>query len=195
MQYQISRDRLLAKRNVTSTGCWEWTGERTAAGYGLVYVSRTPRKRAYVHRVAVEVFRNQTVEGVVVCHHCDNPPCFNPDHLFVGDQAANMRDALGKGRTRANAKLDNATAQIIRCRALAGERQRALAAEFGITPAHISYLVQHGQASGARGTEITSREARTRTLPRCVATTTRGGRCGRTTYPGRSFCWQHEEAM
>ena len=80
-------------------------------------------------------------------HKCDNPPCVNPDHLEVGSQADNVRDAVVRKRHRAiprsgqsnpNAKLTNAQVAEIRARLAAGETGRALAVEFGVTAASIS---------------------------------------------------------
>ena len=80
-------------------GCWEWTGQRCARGYGLVAVTHTTVRRA--HRVIWELVNGPIPAGMVICHHCDNPPCVRPDHLFIGTQADNMRDMQAKGR-RAN---------------------------------------------------------------------------------------------
>lgn len=89
-------DRLLVRRLVTPAGCWEWAGSRRS-GYGRVWVGR---KQFSVHRLAAALW----IEGfdydgpLLACHHCDNPPCFNPDHLFAGSAADNMSDASRKGR-------------------------------------------------------------------------------------------------
>lgn len=76
--------------------CWEWMGTRDHRGYGE---SRINRKRHAAHRMAWEAVNGPVPEGMGVLHRCDNPPCCNPAHLFVGDQVANMRDARAKGRT------------------------------------------------------------------------------------------------
>lgn len=76
------------------TGCWEFQGARID-GYGRIKIKG---KTAGVHRVAWEAFNGPVPQGLFVCHHCDNPPCVNPDHLFVGTNRDNMVDMCEKGR-------------------------------------------------------------------------------------------------
>jgi hypothetical protein len=137
----ITAERLFARRHIDpATGCWIWTGgDRTRQGYGLLHVSSRPRRRVYVHRIAIELFRGIAPEGWLVCHACDNPACFNPWHLFLGDRRSNSVDMAAKGRT-VSGTIPEVVAAEICARAEAGERHRALAAEFGISVGHVSYL-------------------------------------------------------
>ncbi len=77
------------------SSCWLWEGARNTDGYGYLMVSGRYER---VHREAYRVWIGPIPEGLSVLHHCDTPPCYNPDHLFVGTQADNMRDAMLKGR-------------------------------------------------------------------------------------------------
>jgi hypothetical protein len=81
----------------TPTGCWEWNGARTSAGYGEI--SRGGKVR-YVHRLSWEIHRSPIPKGQHVLHRCDNPPCWNPDHLFLGTNQDNTDDKIAKGRMR-----------------------------------------------------------------------------------------------
>lgn len=76
-------------------GCWEWTGHRVPKGYGRMFLDR---KQFAVHRWSYEHFVAPIPKGLFVCHRCDNPPCCNPAHLFVGTAGDNKRDAIGKYR-------------------------------------------------------------------------------------------------
>lgn len=89
-------DRFWAKVKKTE-GCWEWTGALTYRGYGTIYQT-APRTKAPAHRVSWELHNGPIPEGMFVCHHCDHRKCVRPDHLFLGDSAANMLDARLKGR-------------------------------------------------------------------------------------------------
>lgn len=80
------------------TGCWEWRGAISPLGYGLPRnTPSVPLSRA--HRVAW-FFANGRLpdKGLEVCHSCDNPPCCNPAHLWLGTHRENMEDARDKNR-------------------------------------------------------------------------------------------------
>ena len=74
--------------------CWEWGGSKISTGYGNL----TFRRNGYlVHRVAYVLFNGPLFAHECVLHHCDNPPCFNPSHLFKGTIRDNLLDARDKG--------------------------------------------------------------------------------------------------
>lgn len=76
--------------------CWEWVGAyRSSRGYGHVRING---RSEYAHRICWVMMFGSIPEGMCVCHHCDNPKCVRPDHLFLGDRSDNMTDAALKGR-------------------------------------------------------------------------------------------------
>lgn len=82
-------------------GCWLWTASLTNKGYGEFRLNEPSPILA--HRVAYELAHGPIPPGLFVCHHCDNPPCVRPDHLFLGTQKDNAQDMVRKGR-HANTK-------------------------------------------------------------------------------------------
>lgn len=78
----------------TNTGCWEWMGRQDDNGYGSIKVNR---RRILTHRFAAFLVLGRE-STYCICHHCDNPPCCNPSHLFEGTVADNDLDKRQKGR-------------------------------------------------------------------------------------------------
>lgn len=117
------------------------------------------------HRVAYFLARGEFDARLFVCHHCDNPPCVNPAHLFLGTQRDNLMDMYSKGRgsvgerhrsrmhpetvkrgeSHPNALLDEASVYEIRRRVGGGESQRVVGLDFGIGQAQVSRVVHRKQ--------------------------------------------------
>ena len=94
-------DRFWAKVSAPSRhDCWTWTGGRGRGGYGNIQRRVGSRRWAVrAHRLSWELHFGPVPAGLWVLHRCDNPPCVNPDHLWLGTRLDNMRDAGRKGRT------------------------------------------------------------------------------------------------
>ena len=111
--YQHCRQHVIQHVGVTTTssGCHMWNGRLTASGYGVLGDAHKTR----AHRLAWEIANGTSVpEGLVIRHSCDNPPCCNPDHLDVGTDADNARDAIQRGRRRViNRDLPNAVSECV----------------------------------------------------------------------------------
>jgi hypothetical protein len=80
-----------------TNGCWEWMGYCDPQGYGRLNIDNVP---VLAHRISWELHYGPITPKQLVCHKCDNPKCVNPDHFFLGDQAANNADKHAKGRFR-----------------------------------------------------------------------------------------------
>lgn len=79
----------------TGTGCWEWAGYRTAAGYGQLTENGVQK---YAHRTAWEKIKGPIPDGLFIIHVCDNPPCINPNHLRAATPQENSKDMVSKSR-------------------------------------------------------------------------------------------------
>ena len=103
--------RLMARRVITAEGCWEYSGARNGDGYGMIGRGG-PGNVGKTHRVAYELYVGPIPRGLHVLHRCDNPPCFNPEHLTVGTNADNLADRDRKGRGNFTAGLAVAHARM-----------------------------------------------------------------------------------
>jgi len=153
-----------------SDGCWLWTGAKNGRGYGN-FRCRHGYPSVLAHRFAYELANGPIPAGLWVLHHCDNPSCVRPTHLFLGDAKANMEDAKSKGRPigrRHNhlgargescyaAKLTRA--EVSEIRTLYGPRRpwrgpgshsiarhriqmRELAARFGVSESTVGHIIR-----------------------------------------------------
>lgn len=128
----------------TGSDCWEAIGGKARHGYVLFYAGG---KRTLAHRLAWQEANGPIPTGMFVCHHCDNPPCCRPDHLFLGTPGDNMRDMAAKGRGKRTfrpgvehpaAKLDPERVREIRGRLARGETQQSIADVYGVALTTIS---------------------------------------------------------
>lgn len=87
-------------------GCWPWTGYRDKDGYGKFTYRKYSRP---AHRIAYGISREDIPAGFFCCHSCDNPPCCNPDHLWIGTPKDNVDDRHRKGRDACGDKSGSRT--------------------------------------------------------------------------------------
>lgn len=130
--------------------CWPWLGTTNKLGYGIL---KAARQMFFAHRIAYSsVHRRAIPSGLLACHHCDNPPCCNGDHLFLGTKRDNYDDAHKKGRTvfpmplhgmnNPAAKLPYEQVHMIRVAAESGMLQRNIAQDFAISQTTVSDIVR-----------------------------------------------------
>ncbi len=125
---------LLHQREITATGCWEWAGRRDPNGYGW---TRWQGKKIRVHRLVAHLIHGLELANSreYARHSCDNPPCFNPEHLMPGTPTDNQQDAIRRARriraackrghpfVAENVAYDGAKGR--RCRTCDNDRKRA----------------------------------------------------------------------
>lgn len=151
-------DRFWAKVDRGEPGeCWEWSGycNDEAGGHGAFRVSRAKVDKS--HRFSWELHNGPIPVGMCVLHRCDNPPCVNPHHLFLGTQRDNIADMVAKGRNRTAAWAIRHTrmtpalaAEIKQIYAAGGYTQNRLAERFGFAKFTIFRVLHdiHGAANG-----------------------------------------------
>lgn len=128
----------------TPDACWGWKGPTKAKGYGCV------GDFGASHRLSYLIHKGPIPEGLHVCHHCDNPPCCNPYHLFAGTAKENVQDCKRKGRLNrakgekvANAKVTAETVRALRSEYAAGTTtQIELARKYGLVQPQVSAIIR-----------------------------------------------------
>jgi len=128
--------------------CWEWTGalggDRYGHRYGQIGISG---KIVRAHRVSWELANGPIPKGICVLHHCDNPSCVNPSHLFLGTKLDNAQDAIKKGRYVNLRGEDNGAAELteqdvheIRQMLGRGIPQRVIAKKYGVSKSTVTRI-------------------------------------------------------
>lgn len=148
---RMSREARFWRRVDKSGGehaCWPWMAGRNLSGYGKFAYSHDRTHAA--HKYAYELTYGPVPDGMFVCHRCDQPPCCNPAHLFAATPKENSADRDRKGRSGTRGRRHEAVCKLtleqqveIRRRVRAGERQTAVAREFGVDPSHVSRLSRY----------------------------------------------------
>lgn len=88
--------------------CWTWIAGKNPKGYGIFGVIGGFGEQL-AHRISYRLLVDDIPNGLLVCHHCDNPPCVNPKHLFLGTHVDNANDMVKKGRQSCRGFTGHAT--------------------------------------------------------------------------------------
>lgn len=131
--------------------CWVWQGWRSPSGYGTFSLNRPgyPKQvvasRAALIRVGVDI-----PPGMCALHNCDNPPCVNPAHLYVGDRKRNALDCSSRGRHNKDgrgeehwaSRYSDSEVSEWKRRYAEGESFKAIARSTGASSSHVSRVVR-----------------------------------------------------
>ena len=137
------------KKVIRQEGCWDWRGCKINGGYGSI---RIGYPKFYAHRISWMIHYGEIPNGLCVLHKCDNPPCTNPDHLFLGTIKDNNLDAISKNRHQTlgksgeknhMSKLTKKQVLCIRDMVSSGAKHKDVAERYGISRSHVSTIVQH----------------------------------------------------
>lgn len=145
----LSRFHAKVDRSGGADACWPFKGSRKGKGrYGRFCLPR-PTHDAFAHRIAWAAHNRQEPGNMLVCHTCDNPPCCNPSHLFLGSVSDNYWDMVSKGRRRVaplpgerngNATLNEGDVREIWRLIHMGWNNSKIAGHFGVGHAMISRI-------------------------------------------------------
>lgn len=129
--------------------CWVWKRSKNKqTGYGAC-VGPKPKQQNTAHRLSYELYYGEIPSGLHVCHRCDNPPCCNPAHLFLGTVRDNMQDMIAKGRANhegkhpnpAGRKLSESQVKEIKIKILSGKQTLiSIAKEYNINISSIKRI-------------------------------------------------------
>ena len=127
--------------------CWEWKACRGKEGYGQL---KKRRKMVLAHRLSYILSFGEIADNICVLHRCDNPPCVNPKHLFLGTREDNNKDKKNKGRQPShvgnhnpNRKINaEQVKQIRELYATGNYLQKELSKLFGVNQPHISRIIR-----------------------------------------------------
>lgn len=143
--------------------CWPWMGYLNEDGYGEFFFAG---KMYGAHELAVTFTTGEIKDPALdTCHSCDDPPCCNPGHLRFATRLENVADMIKRDRVRAGsahpfAKLTEAAVVEIRVRRANGAMQKTLAADYSVSEAYISTIV-NGLTWVRAGGPITGTSKRT----------------------------------
>lgn len=122
-------------------GCWVWKGTIDGYGYGVIdYIG----KRYRAHVLSLEFDGRPVPKGMLGCHHCDNPSCVNPSHIYPGTQKDNANDAVSRkrlafGERNFNAKLSES--DVLEIRNISGHSPTAISKIYGVSRQTISKII------------------------------------------------------
>ena len=136
------KERLMNNFFYSDNGCWIWNKCLNQNNYGVI---RARGKNYLAHRLSFEIFKKENPKNKFVCHKCDNPLCINPEHLFLGTQKDNLKDAKNKNRMingeshyRSKLKINDILEIKKMCKS--GITQKLISKKFNVSESNISKI-------------------------------------------------------
>ena len=129
-------------------GCWPWKAATSEKGYGRFWLNNT---MVGAHRLSWELANGSIPDGMHVCHHCDNPLCVNPDHLFLGEPADNTADMMAKGRVARGDRLPHTKLtddDVREIRSITGRTHQSIADEFRVSRTVVTRVLNRTRRAG-----------------------------------------------
>ena len=149
-EYSDMKAYITKQSKVTESGCWEWPTGPRRGGYAEVLVRGKKRR---LHRVSYEEFKGPIPKGKRICHHCDNPRCVNPGHLYIGTAADNANDVKERGNPRSYKLKKEDVEEIKRLYQAGADSMNALARKFKVTAGLICRII-HGKTWKGVGLDL-----------------------------------------
>ena len=135
--------RILENISINENGCWEWNKSKSKSGYAKIWYRGSTMRG---NRVSYLAFIGDIPEGILVCHHCDNRSCINPDHLFLGTHKDNCHDSIQKcrhahGEKSSKSKLKSEHITEIRKLYSSGISQEKISKKYNVNQSCISSII------------------------------------------------------
>lgn len=147
-ELRLSMPERFEKYVVKKDGCWDWTGRFDKDGYPILMIKQKPFT-VRCNRLSWSIKNGPIPEGLLVLHHCDNPCCTNPNHLYTGTFQNNSDDMVSRQRSLPGEKHPNSTLNWETVRAIRREyvgnygQQTRLAKKYGTSQANVSAIVKN----------------------------------------------------
>jgi len=147
LQHQLLTS-LISLSKIRPSGCVEYVGKKKSGNYGYIRVPEL-HKSYITSRLMYELTFGSIPEGLNVLHKCDNPPCLNPMHLFLGTQQDNVKDAVNKGRFQGKGELNSYAiltwdkVKEIRAECKKGWSYESIARQYGVSGACIRKIIHN----------------------------------------------------
>jgi hypothetical protein len=146
MCFEKIKKRILNNVIVNENDCWIWKGNPTDNGYCRTSFNY---KSWYIHRMSYYAFVEDCVNGMDICHKCDNRRCCNPKHLFQGTRTDNVQDCINKGRFVKEKKIKGEKLDNVLKMLSSGMKHKDIAQHFDVSRSCISCIYRKNFKNGA----------------------------------------------